>query len=275
LERELKGKGSIGVLSYEGSGVSSAYDVVPAVSCDVCLGAMQNSARVSVNGCMLTWKESYTNAEGRYIEHYDWGGKCPTDAERHNKDKSYKDPVGFCMIKDINELMSRVNCKKWHKDWEEYFDKAVKVYSDSGCIYSKYCYYEMLENKYSMIGEFLPLYKKATELVDGDEAFELFLVFMSIVLNERANVRQELSEFVQPVSPENKDDTNYYRETINGEETEQVTTSVYRNVVDGPYKKYSKLRTIYKNTKPFSEDFDAFMFRQNDFDVNNYFREKQ
>lgn len=76
-------------------------------------------------------------------------------------------------------------------------------------------------------------------------------------------------------SPENKDDTNYYRETINGEETEQVTTSVYRNVVDGPYKKYSKLRTIYKNTKPFSEDFDAFMFRQNDFDVNNYFREKQ
>ena len=113
------------------------------------------------------------------------------------------------MIKDINELMSRVNCKKWHKDWEEYFDKAVKVYRDSGCIYSKYCYYEMLENKYSMIGEFLPLYKKATELVDGDEAFELFLVFMSIVLNERANVRQELSEFVQPVSPENKDDVKY------------------------------------------------------------------
>jgi hypothetical protein len=76
-------------------------------------------------------------------------------------------------------------------------------------------------------------------------------------------------------SPENKDDTNYYRKTINGEETEQVTTSVYRNVVDGPYKKYSKLRTIYKNTKPFSEDFDTFMFRQNDFDVDNYFREKQ
>jgi hypothetical protein len=76
-------------------------------------------------------------------------------------------------------------------------------------------------------------------------------------------------------SPENKEDTDYYKQAINSEEYEQVTTSVYKNLIDGKNKKYSKLRTIYKNTKSYPEDYDAFMFRQNDFDVDNYFRKKQ
>ncbi len=113
------------------------------------------------------------------------------------------------MVKTIEELMKKVNCKGWCRSWDEYFSEAVKQYKEAGCVYSKYCYYEMLEHKYSMIGEFLPVFEKATKTVDGDEDFELFLVFMALVLNNRENLRQELSEFIQPTSPQNKDDIKY------------------------------------------------------------------
>lgn len=33
---------------------------------------------------------------------------------------------------------------------------------------------------------------------------------------------------------------------------------------------YSKLRTIYQNTKAYPEEFDVFMYRQNDYDVSNW-----
>ena len=113
------------------------------------------------------------------------------------------------MVKTVEELMEKVNCKGWCRSWDGYFEKALKQYEETGCIYSKYCYYDMLENKYHFIGEFLPVFEKAVKEIDGDEDFELFLVFMALVLNDREDLRRELGEFVQPVSPENKDDIKY------------------------------------------------------------------
>lgn len=113
------------------------------------------------------------------------------------------------MVKTIEELMKKVNCKGWNPLWNSYFQAAVEKYKNEGCIYSKAPYYDMLEHKYGMLGEFLPLLKKAADTVDGDEDFELFLVFMAKVLNERENVRQELSQFIQPVAPDNKDNLKY------------------------------------------------------------------
>jgi len=113
------------------------------------------------------------------------------------------------MVNSVEQLMEKVNCKGWCRSWDIYFERAVKEYAESGCIYSKPCYYDMLEYKYSMLGEFLPLFKKSAETVDGDEGFELFLVFMAIVLNERKDVRTELNEFLRPVSPNNCDDIKY------------------------------------------------------------------
>jgi hypothetical protein len=39
--------------------------------------------------------------------------------------------------------------------------------------------------------------------------------------------------------------------------------------LDGDNAKFSKLRTIYTNNKEYPEDYDVFMFRQNDYDVIN------
>lgn len=113
------------------------------------------------------------------------------------------------MVNSVEQLMEKVNCKGWCRSWDEYFEKAVKAYKEAGCIYSKYCYYDMLEHKYGFIGEFLPVFEKATAQVDGDEDFELFLVFMACVLNERKNLRKELTEFIQPVAPDGKDNIKY------------------------------------------------------------------
>lgn len=113
------------------------------------------------------------------------------------------------MIKDINALMHRVNCKKWHKDWEQYFPLALKEYEESGCIYAHREYYEMLEYKYGHLGEFTQVLQKAADAIKGDEAFELFLVFICMILRERENVRAELGDFIQPVSPEGRDDIKY------------------------------------------------------------------
>lgn len=71
----------------------------------------------------------------------------------------------------------------------------------------------------------------------------------------------------------NRTDETHYRNTSSGE-YEPVTTHVYNNLITGNNPKYSKLRTVYKNTKSYSEDFDAFMFRQNDFDCDNYTKPK-
>jgi hypothetical protein len=77
-------------------------------------------------------------------------------------------------------------------------------------------------------------------------------------------------ENLYDVSPKNRTITEAYRIPLSGEERELVKLGTYKNIVDGEFQTYSKLRTIYKNTKQFSEDYDAFMFRQNDFDVENY-----
>ena len=113
------------------------------------------------------------------------------------------------MVKTIEQLMENVNCKGWNPLWNTHFEEAVEEYKDHGCIYSKPCYYDMLEHKYGMLGEFLPIFQKAAEAVDGDEDFELFLMFMAKVLNTRENVRQEMPQFIQPVAPDGKDNMKY------------------------------------------------------------------
>ena len=77
-------------------------------------------------------------------------------------------------------------------------------------------------------------------------------------------------ENLYDVSPKNRKTVEAYRVPLSGNERESVKLGTYENIVDGDFQIYSKLRTIYKNTKQFSEDYDAFMFRQNDFDVENY-----
>ena len=77
-------------------------------------------------------------------------------------------------------------------------------------------------------------------------------------------------ENLYDVSPKNVETKVAYRTPLNGDNREKVTIGTYKNLISGEDSKYSKLRTIYKNTKPYSEDFDAFMYRQNDFDVTNY-----
>lgn len=82
-----------------------------------------------------------------------------------------------------------------------------------------------------------------------------------------------ITENMYDVSPENRENITRYRLQSTGSETEAVNTSIFKNLINGQDAKYSKLRTIYKNTKNYPEDYDAFMFRQNDFDVDNYHRE--
>lgn len=76
-------------------------------------------------------------------------------------------------------------------------------------------------------------------------------------------------ENLYDVSQQNKTVATYYRTASTGER-EEVETGFYKNIVDGIGQKYSKLRTIYKNTKDYPQEYDAFMFRQNDYDVDNY-----
>lgn len=74
-------------------------------------------------------------------------------------------------------------------------------------------------------------------------------------------------------SETNRETKQYYR-LSSDDDYELVNAHSYKNLITGDNIKYSKLRTIYKNTKDYSEDFDAFMFRQNDFDCKNYTKEK-
>lgn len=67
----------------------------------------------------------------------------------------------------------------------------------------------MLEDKYGHLGEFTEVLQNAADKIKGDEAFELFLVFICMILRERENVRAELNDFVQPASPDGKDDVKY------------------------------------------------------------------
>lgn len=64
----------------------------------------------------------------------------------------------------------------------------------------------------------------------------------------------------------NSTSTEYYT-TSNGQN--KVTTSTYNNIV-GDNKKYDKLRTIYRISKAFPEEYDVLMYRQDDYDTNNW-----
>ncbi len=109
----------------------------------------------------------------------------------------------------IKELMQAVNCKKWPESWEVYFPIAEKEYEENGCIYAYPEYYEMLSVKYNVLKEFLPLFQESARKIQGDRDFELFLYFLCYVLNNSKNLKEELPQFSQPVSPKNCDDIKY------------------------------------------------------------------
>ena len=66
----------------------------------------------------------------------------------------------------------------------------------------------------------------------------------------------------------NSDSSTYYTKN-NKDETIQVTTRKYKPIV-GEDKTYKKLRTIYNSSKAYPEEFDVYMYRQNDYDLNNW-----
>ncbi len=112
-------------------------------------------------------------------------------------------------MENINELMQKVNCKRLPERWCGLFLEAKEEYKRNGCPLAERDYYIQLENKHKMFGDVLEAYLMGAESVKGDEAFELFLVLVSIALKERENIRQEIAEFIAPASPKNENDIKY------------------------------------------------------------------
>ena len=60
-----------------------------------------------------------------------------------------------------------------------------------------------------------------------------------------------------------------YSKKTSGDIEEEVVRS-YDKATLPTGDSYTKLRTIYQNTKAYPEEFDVFMYRQNDYDVSNW-----
>lgn len=115
---------------------------------------------------------------------------------------------------NLDELLKSVNCSAVPDEWVVHFPRAVEEYNDHGCIYAYPEYYEMLDKKYDMFGDMLPVYQKAASAIKGDKSFELFLLFIAISLRESEafSARQRMgiiSRFSRPIAPDGSDDIKY------------------------------------------------------------------
>lgn len=79
-------------------------------------------------------------------------------------------------------------------------------------------------------------------------------------------------------TPWNKQEISLYKKGIEGEKIPykgyQFKTPKYSKTKNGETftggTNYSKIRTIFKNDKDYPQDYDVFMYRQNDYDVDNW-----
>jgi len=157
----------------------------------------------------------------------------------------------------INDLMKNVGCEAWPEKWEEYFEVALKSAEGEDFLYNKPEFYEQLEEKYQIIGEYLPVFKEAAEEVGKDKDLSLLLALLCEALKHRENIRKEIREYAHPKAPEGKSELGY--NMLCGLAMYSMTDYTYkllkdRNVPDD---------MIIKVLKKFAGGIDAYKIRNN------------
>lgn len=98
----------------------------------------------------------------------------------------------------INELMASVNSEKWPLRWSSIYDRVMDDYEKNGCVYATPEYYELIDEKYSMLKDFKEDYKRAAVEIAGDDALCRFLALLCEAMKDREHINDDLKELDVP-----------------------------------------------------------------------------
>lgn len=109
----------------------------------------------------------------------------------------------------IDKLMQVCNCTVWPERWREIYDRAMHKYEAEGCLYSKPGYYDGVEAKYHVLGEYLDVFKRAAVAVSENKNLEMLLALISNAMTDHDVIYNDIENFKPPVAPEGEDPFAY------------------------------------------------------------------
>lgn len=105
----------------------------------------------------------------------------------------------------IDELMSRLGCKKFPERWREIYDDAKSILENGENPLLRPEYYDELEEKYHIFRDTLPYYKKAAQMVAEKEELALYFCLICRALRDRATIQSDIRGMELPQAPEGED----------------------------------------------------------------------
>lgn len=109
----------------------------------------------------------------------------------------------------IENLMKNSGCEVWPERWKEIYQRAMHKYEVDGAVCAMPPYYDGLEEKYHMFGEYLDTFKRGAEAVSKDEYLIRLLALISDAMTDHDLIYEDLKKFKPPVAPEGKDPFPY------------------------------------------------------------------
>ncbi len=98
----------------------------------------------------------------------------------------------------LSSLMTRLGCTKWPKRWESFFPEVEADFIANGTVYTDPEYYQNLHDKYGILNEYLPLYKKAAVEVGKNRDLSLCLALLCRALQDREFHNSDTETFTPP-----------------------------------------------------------------------------
>ena len=105
----------------------------------------------------------------------------------------------------IDELMSRLGCKKFPERWREIYDDAKNMLEEGANPLLSPEYYTSLHEKYGVFESTLDTYKNAAIMIAEKEELSLFFCLLCRALKDRATIQRDIAQMEIPNAPEGED----------------------------------------------------------------------
>ena len=105
----------------------------------------------------------------------------------------------------IDELMSRLGCKKFPERWREIYEEAKNILTEGTNPLLSPEYYGSLHEKYGVFENTLEYYQKAAAMIAEKEELSLFLCLLCRALRDRATIQRDIAQMEIPSALEGED----------------------------------------------------------------------